>query len=242
MNLKDKSKQYPSTSGIYKITSPDGKIYVGQAVNFQQRYYYYLTAPFKDQPRIRESFEIFGGIEKHKFEIVEKCSIKNLDKKELYWGNYYDVLGENGLNCRLGHGKGKLRNSTKQKISEALTGKKQSSETIEKRKKKLKGQKRSEQSCSLMKQRKIGFKVTWGDKIKEAKKLNPYKPTLKSIEAIRTALSIPIIQYDKQGNFIKEFPSAVEAMKITNIKNDNIHQCLKGKSKTAGGFVWKYKI
>jgi group I intron endonuclease len=242
MNLKDKSKQYPSTSGIYKITSPDNKIYIGQAVNFQQRYYYYLTAPFKDQPRIKESFDKFKGIENHKFEIIEECSIKLLDKRELYWGNHFNVLGEYGLNCRLGHGKGKLRESTKQKISKALTGKKQSSETIEKRRLKLTGQKRTKESCKLMSEKKIGFKITWGDKIKESKKLNPYKPSFKHIGNIKKSLNKSIIQYDLKGNMIKEYESATMAMKITGIKNDNICCCLKEKSKSAGGFVWKYKI
>jgi hypothetical protein len=33
----------------------------------------------------------------------------------------------------------------------------------------------------------------------------------------------------------------MEAMRQTGIKNDNINQNLKGKSKSAGGFIWKYK-
>jgi hypothetical protein len=33
----------------------------------------------------------------------------------------------------------------------------------------------------------------------------------------------------------------MEAMRQTGVKNDNINQNLRGKSKSAGGFVWKYK-
>lgn len=48
----------------------------------------------------------------------------------------------------------------------------------------------------------------------------------------------PIKQYDNQNNFIKEWKSINEAKKETKI--NNIEKCLKGKYKTAGGFIWKY--
>jgi hypothetical protein len=49
----------------------------------------------------------------------------------------------------------------------------------------------------------------------------------------------PVIQYDLQGNVIKEFSSIKEAVHITNIKQ--IGACCKGKQKTAGNYVWRYK-
>ena len=48
----------------------------------------------------------------------------------------------------------------------------------------------------------------------------------------------PILQYDKQGNFIKEWNSITEANKF--IKGD-IGAMLRGKQKTAGGFMWGEK-
>ena len=52
----------------------------------------------------------------------------------------------------------------------------------------------------------------------------------------------PIIQYDKLGNFIAEFKSATIASKITSIGRKAITNCLGGRSSSAGGYVWKYKI
>lgn len=52
---------------------------------------------------------------------------------------------------------------------------------------------------------------------------------------------IEIIQYDKNLNFINEFYSISEAERITGIPNSNIVNCCKGKRKTAGGYIWKYK-
>ena len=51
--------------------------------------------------------------------------------------------------------------------------------------------------------------------------------------------SIPIIQLTKSGEFIKEWPSLNEAARQLGISN--ICQCCKGRLKSAGGFVWRYK-
>lgn len=51
----------------------------------------------------------------------------------------------------------------------------------------------------------------------------------------------PICQYDKQGNFIKDWECAMYAGRELSIDNGNIGYVLKSKRKTAGKFVWKYK-
>lgn len=51
---------------------------------------------------------------------------------------------------------------------------------------------------------------------------------------------MPVIQYDKKNNFIKEWKSALDAEIETNISRCHIAQVCKGYRKTAGGFVWKY--
>jgi len=48
----------------------------------------------------------------------------------------------------------------------------------------------------------------------------------------------PILQYDLQMNFIKEWPSLTEAKKYTN---GDIQACCSGKQKTAGKYIWKFK-
>lgn len=49
-----------------------------------------------------------------------------------------------------------------------------------------------------------------------------------------------VLQYDKNGNFIAEYRSVVEANKITGIKNCAIIACCTGKQKTAFGYIWKF--
>jgi hypothetical protein len=52
-----------------------------------------------------------------------------------------------------------------------------------------------------------------------------------------------VLQYDKKGNFIKEWDSCKEAGKILNINIVLIGKVAlqKPENKSAGGFVWRYK-
>lgn len=53
--------------------------------------------------------------------------------------------------------------------------------------------------------------------------------------------SIPIIQYSKSNEFIREWSCAKEAERELGIKHTAICNNLKGWSKSSGGFIWKYK-
>jgi hypothetical protein len=54
---------------------------------------------------------------------------------------------------------------------------------------------------------------------------------------------IPILQYDLNGNFIKEWRSIIEAAKGLNVSVGNIgnHLCGNKNYTHAYGFIWKYK-
>jgi hypothetical protein len=51
----------------------------------------------------------------------------------------------------------------------------------------------------------------------------------------------PVLQYDLEGNFIKEWSSGVEAGKFLNKSSSSISECCSNKRKTAYKFIWKYK-
>lgn len=53
-------------------------------------------------------------------------------------------------------------------------------------------------------------------------------------------LSKPIIQFSKDGKFIKKWDSALDAQRELGIKQSNICSCCKGKNKTTGGYIWRY--
>ena len=56
------------------------------------------------------------------------------------------------------------------------------------------------------------------------------------------ASSIPVLQFTKQGVFIKKYNSATEVANTIKISPQHISGCCKGRYgfKSAGGFVWKY--
>lgn len=58
---------------------------------------------------------------------------------------------------------------------------------------------------------------------------------------IGIAHSIPIEQYTKDMAFVKEWCSTMSAARDLDIKFTSINNCLTARSKSAGGFVWKYK-
>lgn len=51
-----------------------------------------------------------------------------------------------------------------------------------------------------------------------------------------------IIQYDMQGNLIREWDTVTNASKELGIKRTTISANLIGLNKSAKGFVWKYKL
>jgi group I intron endonuclease len=160
--------------GIYKITSPSEKIYIGQAVDIERRKKEYIGLHCKNQTKLYNSLVKYGFSE-HIFEVIEECNIEELNVRERHWQDYYKVL-EEGLNLRLTG-------------TEDASGR-QAKDTIEKR---------------AVKNRK------------------------------------PVLQYTTDGVLVREWKSGREATYILKIPGGGITNCCKGKLKSAGGFIWKYK-
>jgi len=94
---------------IYKITSPSGRVYIGQTINFKKRmdeYKGYDTpkSPVKVQRKLYNSFKKYG-FDSHIKEIISEYDqgLNNsiLDEMEIYWINEYNSY-TNGLNCTKG--------------------------------------------------------------------------------------------------------------------------------------------
>jgi group I intron endonuclease len=110
---------------IYKITNPKGKIYIGSTINLKDRIYRYKTYRVKNQIKIYNSL-IKYSFESHKFEVIYECDAKDKFYFECYYGNLFDVLGDNGLNLSLPKFSDEfsgLSNETKIKIGLAHKGK-----------------------------------------------------------------------------------------------------------------------
>jgi len=60
-------------------------------------------------------------------------------------------------------------------------------------------------------------------------------------QAAKIKNSKPILQYSKSGQFIKKWDSMSDVSRELNIPQSNISVCASGKTKSAGGFIWKYE-
>ena len=104
--------------GIYKITNPKGRIYIGQSVDIEKRFKKYKLLHCELQYKIYRSLLKYG-VDKHKFEIVQICNKEQLNELEKYYVDLFQTFNSNyGLNLRDGGAaKGRQSYETKQKMS-----------------------------------------------------------------------------------------------------------------------------
>jgi hypothetical protein len=53
-------------------------------------------------------------------------------------------------------------------------------------------------------------------------------------------MAVPVLQYSKDGKFIKMWGCQRDACREFNMNPASLHSCLVGKSKSSAGFHWKY--
>ena len=226
-----------STIGIYKITSPTNKIYIGQSINIEGRWINYKSLQCKAQVKLYNSLKKHGP-ENHIFEIIEECSEDLLLERETYWKEYYKVLEIPSLCCKMDGKGGRDSEETKNRKSIGNIGKKLSQETINKISKTKKGKPLSEDHKAKVIN---GLKKRWIEGSPSKSDKNKPKHTSKGKQSIREKLWKPILQYDKQGNFIKEWPSTNHAAEFYQVTPTAITMNLTNRNKSTLGYVWKYK-
>ena len=109
----------PNNIGIYKITSPSKKIYIGQSRDIRKRkeIYKYPDKKLKGQPRIYNSIKKYG-FKEHKFDILCYCQESELNKLEAYYIELYQSFNTpHGMNLTSGGDCFKVSDETRAKQS-----------------------------------------------------------------------------------------------------------------------------
>lgn len=119
--------------GIYKLTSPSGKIYIGQSKDIKNRFSDHKrsvsTARKNKCPKLYCAIKKYGW-DSFKKEIVGEYRVEELDQKEIYWIKYFDSY-KFGYNCNEGGSVNRnLSDETKQKLRQASLGKYHGSQNI----------------------------------------------------------------------------------------------------------------
>lgn len=205
------------------------------------------------------------GIENFKFEVLIICFDEDLCKYEKEYIKKYNSITPNGYNANEGGEVGgmfkgrhhsdetkKLLSERSKKAYENMELRKQNGEIIKKALqnsekwkkaieegrlgnggKKLAGIKRSEEI-----KRKISESVK---KYYSNGNTHNLKLQYKNHSEIMTkAIGKRVWQYTITNEFIKEYPCITEAERQTNVSRRNIQSNAANRSKTAGGFIWKY--
>ena len=120
-------------STIYKITSPSGKVYIGQTKNFEARLKSYRNSKGRGQHLLGRSISKYGW-ESHKVEIlyIGPLTQEGLNQLEIHYIRVYNSFG-GGLNLTEGGGGTRAPKSEewKQKMREIKTGRKRGPQTRE---------------------------------------------------------------------------------------------------------------
>ena len=119
-------------NSIYKITNPEGKIYIGQANDTDKRFYTYSNLNCKGQTKLYASF-LKHGVDNHAFEVLE-CDINRelLNTRERFFQDKFNAIDNGNLNGLLVSTPTKKRSYSKEtllKMSSTHKGKIVSEET-----------------------------------------------------------------------------------------------------------------
>lgn len=200
---------------IYLITNKiNNKKYVGKTTqSIEKRWQEHISDSKREKCEIRPLYRAIRkyGIENFTIKEIEKCNTDNLSEKEKYWIRYYNTY-EDGYNATLG-GDGKILLDYDEIIKTYLITHNASevARTL---------------NCSI-------------DSVYKILKVNDIQIS-SAAEIAKNNLSKRIAQYDKKGNFIKEYSSYREAEKAMGNTQRHIGDCANGKRKTAYGFIWKW--
>ena len=109
--------------GIYKITSPSGKVYIGQSKDIHNRWRAYKWYSCRRQIKLYNSLKKYSS-QKHKFDIIHRCDKSDLNKIEKYYIELYESFNSKyGLNLISGGGCGvSFSDETRKKISVKMKG------------------------------------------------------------------------------------------------------------------------
>jgi len=252
---------------IYKITNPVGAVYIGRTCNFNMRIAQYRTNNCKKQLKIYNSLVKYG-FSSHSIEIIDSFSsdVNYMKGKERFWIKTYMSYGSkystNGLNCSEG-GDGasekfhseesrKKMSETKKRNPKVYT--QEMRDAMSKRMKGHKynkpGKKAPEGWVEKMRMLHTGNKYNLGRKhspesIKKRVEKTRGRKLTDNVRAIfiqqAQKISRSVLQYDKDGVFIKEYPSITEAANIIGCHRTHIGSVVMGHTKTVKGFIFKYK-
>jgi group I intron endonuclease len=213
---------------IYKISSPSGRLYIGQTQNLRKRINSYKC----DIKKNRKEIKLHNSLRKyswdaHILEVIEKVEDCLLDEREIYWIAFYKTYCyeyPRGLNMTKGgdgnNGSWMHDIKRREKQAKRFTGNGNP----------FYGKHHTEE-----------FKARKSKEVSEYNKQNGIKVPEWGIQKSRLQKIKPVLVYDNKGIFLREFESYVEATKFTKCSSRDIYNSVSGKRTHAKGYVFRNK-
>lgn len=248
---------------IYKITNRiNGKCYIGQTVGTLDARWKRHCKDNSKCTAIHNAIVKYGKDNFTVEEIDNAVSQDELNEKEAYWITKLNTLSPNGYNLQNGGLREQLSKESCERISDTIKEKYRNGEisvswtrkvcqydkqgtlikiwdSIREAAKELGINDKHIPSACSGKRRTVGgfmwryYEDTLGESIEFPKrKRNPDK----WFNSHRKS----ILQFDLDGNFIRQWGSALEASTTLNISTGQLCDTCKGKHKTAKGYIWRY--
>jgi len=241
---------------IYCITNlVNDKKYIGQTINKPLTRWnsHKSDSELNSDTHLHRSMRK-NGVKQFQFEVIDgsASNIDELNDLEEFYIGFYDTYKGDGYNCTSGGDNFIMSDETKAKMSEShhdVTGKNNS----------MYGKKHTEESKNRMSNKAklresngfYGRTHTEETKNNHSEKMIGYYKNNKHpcvnkecLQETRNKISNShkkkVQQLEKNGDFVKEFISVIDAANELQIKVDGIYKCLIHKSKTSAGFIWKY--
>ena len=227
----DYLKRIKNLYGFIYVTTNliNGKFYIGQKV-FDNRSKNYLGSGTV----LKKAIKKYGKENFHRDIIDIAFNQSNLDYLEVFYINRFNSINKQTWYnlCQGGYkNAGANISQTKKVVRYSLEGcPLEIYDSITNAAKKNGLGLNSIKGCCIGQQFKTIDNTTWRYYGDEFNKFS--KPKKQNFE---------VLQYDLKMNFIKEYRSTREAERETGIDHITIIRCCKGRQKTSGGFIWKYK-
>ena len=201
---------------IYKATSKTtGKVYIGQTQStLEERIRKHQVASENKQYHFYNAIRKYG-FDDFTWEIIEDNinDVDTLNEREIYWIEYYNSY-ENGYNSTRG-GEGRVSRDDEWILKLFIEGH------------------NTKEICDI-----TGYNRST---IYRCFAAHNRSKDLHDMKAQQTKIrcSFPVLQYDLNGNFIKEWPSATACNEIG--QQGAISSVCRQEQYSAYGYLWKYK-